>query len=57
MGTRLAGRRADRIDDAVVESAVAMVDRSGIVDQVATWRAMDRRMSRRRWNLRWRSPA
>ena len=42
MGTRLAGRRADRIDDAVVESAVAMVDRSGIVDQVAAWRAADR---------------
>lgn len=42
MKARLAGRRADRIDDAVVESAVAMVEQSGIVEQIAAWRAADR---------------
>jgi hypothetical protein len=38
----LAGRRGARIDDAVVKSILTMVDQSGIVDEIAAWRAQDR---------------
>lgn len=42
MMARRAGRRGDRIDNAIVRSAVAMVDQSGIVERIAAWRAADR---------------
>ena len=38
----LAGRRGARINDAVVKSILTMVDQSGIVDEIAAWRAQDR---------------